>query len=242
MSKHSEAYQFLLPYLTEARRESLNTVLSQRTRHLTVLLEDVYSSQNASAILRSCDCFGIQDVHLAEQRQPYKLHTNITRGAEKWLSIRNHGAESTVRAIASLKADGYRVMATSPHEQASSIDDIDMGAEKIALVFGNERDGISPDAEAHADGLVYVPMVGFSESLNVSVTVALCLYSLRNKLLSSGKDWRLSNEEYEQLQFDWARKSVKSADDLLRLKYGKYAELADDMAEFPVVFCDTSTY
>ncbi len=236
MGKYSDGYHFLSSYLTDSRRESLVNTLQQRTRYITVLLEDIYNPQNASAILRSCDCFGIQDVHLAEQRYGYKVHPNITRGADKWLNIKNHGSGTgtTARAIRSLQDSGYRVIATSPHAQALSIEDVAIEDGKIALVFGNEKDGISADTERYADGFACIPMAGFSESLNVSATVALCLHSLRTRMLRSDVYWSLTPQEYEFLLFDWARKSVKSADDLLRLKYENYHDLAADLySEFP---------
>ncbi len=231
MGKYGDAYRFFEPFLTEKRRKLLEAAAAQRTRYICAVLEDIYNPHNASAILRSCDCFGVQDVHLAEQRYAFAAHTDTARGADKWLSIYSHGAAgSTARAIVGLQAQGYRVLATSPHAQAAPIDNIDLSLGKVALLLGNEKEGVSADAARLADGLVSVPMVGFSESLNVSVTAALCLHSLRNRLVHSGIDWHLTDDEREFLLFDWARKSAKSADDLLRLKYEKFHELAEDFS------------
>lgn len=229
MGKYAEAYQYLAEFLTKHRRRLLESAAAQRTRYISVVLEDIYNPHNASAILRSCDCFGIQDVHLTEQRYAFAAHLDVARGADKWLSIHSHGNSpgSTARAIEELQGCGYRVIATSPHAQATPIDDIDLAQGKVALLFGNEKEGVSSDAARLADGLVSVPMVGFSESLNVSVTAAICLHSLRNRLMHSDINWQLSDEEREYLLFDWARKSAKSADDLLRLKYDNFHELAD---------------
>lgn len=234
MGKYADAYQFLAPFLTERRRELLETAVGLRTRYVSVVLEDIYNPHNVSAILRSCDCFGVQDVHLAEQRYAFAAHTDTARGADKWLSIYSHGAAgSTARAIVGLQAQGYRVLATSPHAQAAPIDDIDLSLGKVALLLGNEKEGVSADAARLADGLVSVPMVGFSESLNVSVTAAVCLHSLRSRLMHCGIDWQLTVDEREYLLFDWARKSAKSADDLLRLKYENFHELAEELSTQP---------
>jgi len=218
MGSISEGKTILAHYMTPERLALLHKNIEQRTRRIAVILEDIHKPQNASAILRTCDCMGIQDVHLAENKHQYSPNKRIVRGADKWLTIHayNAGESSTKDAISHLQSTGYRVLAACPHKTAYSIEDVDVEASKIALLFGTEREGISVDARRYADGFVSVPMYGFSESYNVSVTVALALQPLRRKLEASAIPWRLADAEKEQLLFDWYKKSVRSADELLR--------------------------
>lgn len=216
MSSISEGKSILAHYMTAERVALLHKNIEHRTRHLTVLLENINKPQNASAILRTCDCMGIQDVHISASSVEYSPNKRIVRGADKWLTMHSYQHKhSTKTAIQALQEKGYRVLAACPHKTAHRIDQVDVEQSKVALLFGTEREGISQEAEAYADGFVYIPMYGFSESYNVSVTVALALQTLRNKLEMSAVDWKLNGSEKETLLFEWYKKSVKHADQLL---------------------------
>ena len=139
-----------------------------RTRYLTVVLEDIFQSQNASAVLRTCDCFGIQDVHIIENRNPYEINPDVELGSAKWLNMNryNKSGHNTLEAFTELRKKGYKIIATSPHKNDLMIQDLPI-EHKIALVFGSEREGLSDIALQNADAFVKIPMYGFTESFNI---------------------------------------------------------------------------
>ncbi len=210
----------LLAYLegmiTPERKERFLKILSKRTRYLTVALEDVYQMHNASAVIRSCDAFGIQDAHLIEGRFGKRLDKKIAMGAQQWVDIRRH--QSSRACMEGLRSKGYRIIATVPREQAEPLSQFVLDA-PTALFFGTEKEGLSPEVLAGADGAVYIPMLGFTESLNVSVAAAILLQELRERLDSSGLPWRLSEEELLEKRFDWTCKSVHSVDQIIKRYY-----------------------
>jgi len=207
---------YLKDFVTEDRWQRITEVLNKRTRHLTVVLEDIYQPHNASAVLRSCDCFGIQDVHIIENRNEFDPNQGITIGADQWISIHSHnepGANNTKRCYKQLRRQGYRIIATTPHEEDVTIDEVPV-SEKTALVFGAELKGLSDFALEHADGYARIPMVGFSESFNISVGAALCLYDMTTRLRKSEVNWTLSDTEKLDLKCEWLENSVRAADRL----------------------------
>ncbi len=211
-----ELIAYLRAFITEERWETLNRVLNERTRHITVVLEDIYQSHNASAVLRSCDCFGIQDVHIIENDHNFSLSKGVTIGADRWLSLskyREEGKNNTLNCYDKLRKRGYRIIATTPHEQDDTIEQLPVG-EKTALVFGAELPGLSDTAKEHADGFVTIPIYGFSESYNVSVSAALCLYELTKRLRATDINWELSDKEKTVIKLDWLEKSIRASEQL----------------------------
>lgn len=213
-----ELVQFLRDFVTDDRWQTINEVLDKRTRHLTVVLEDIYQPHNASAVLRSCDCFGIQDVHVIENRNEFDPNKGITIGADKWISLHSYDEQeknNTVRCYQQLKGEGYQIIATTPHEGDTTIDEIPVD-QKTALVFGAELEGLSDYALNHADGYARIPMVGFSESFNISVGAAICLYEFSTRLRNTRDDWSLTNQEKLDLQLGWLKKSIRASDQLVQ--------------------------
>lgn len=209
--------QYLREFVTEDRWQTINEVLEQRTRQLTVVLEDIYQPHNASAVLRSCEGFGIQDVHIIENRNEFDPNKGVTIGADKWISLYSYneqGQSNTERCYRQLRDKGYRIIATTPHEGDTTIDEVTVD-QKTALVFGAELEGLSDYALDHADGYAKIPMVGFSESFNISVGAALCLYELSTRLRKTGDDWMLEEDEKLDLQLDWLKKSIRASDKLV---------------------------
>lgn len=206
--------KYLSGFVSERRLALFHKILQLRTRYLTVVLEDIYQSHNASAVLRSCDAFGIQDVHVIENRNTFELSTNVTIGSDKWLSINNYKSEkqSTLFTFNKLRKQGYRIVATSPHHQSVTLNDFDLTREKCAFVFGTELEGLSSEAIDNADEFLYIPMFGFSESLNISVSAAVILNNLSYRLRNLDIDWHLSDEEQNILLENWLLKSVKTPD------------------------------
>ncbi len=206
--------EYLSSVITEERYVQIQKVLQNRTRYLTVVLEDIYQSQNASAVLRTCDCFGIQDVHIIENKNEYNINPDVVQGASKWLSLSyyNERENNTLDAINKLKADGYRIVATTPHTNDVNLEEFDINSGKIALVFGTELTGISETVRENADEFLKIPMYGFTESFNISVSAAIILHHLVFLLNESGVDWKLSHEETEDILLKWLRITVKKSE------------------------------
>ena len=200
--------------ITESKQEMYDQIASDRTRYITVVLETVMKEHNASAVLRTCDCFGIQDLHAIEKGTSYAIQREIARGAGNWVDMHTYmsGDNPSMECLSSLKKKGYKIVATSPHANLN-INDISID-EPIALVFGTERDGISPEVESFADELVSIPMYGFTESFNISVSAAIALNILRNKLEQSDLKWKISHEEQVQLKIDWSTKIIRDGEEV----------------------------
>ena len=201
-------------FVTENRLSLFNKVLGERTRYITVLLEDIYQSQNASAVLRSCDCTGIQDVHIVEQQNEYEINRDVALGSNQWLSLHyyNEGADNISTAVEALRERGYRIVATSPHKEGSTPESFNLEQGKAALLFGTELNGLTNRALGLADEYIQIPMVGFTESYNISVSAALSLYSIRKRLESSSLNWRISEDEKNELLLSWLRTTIKMSD------------------------------
>jgi tRNA (guanosine-2'-O-)-methyltransferase len=198
-------------FLTDKRRSLFKKVLENRTRHFTVVLEDIFQSHNASAVVRTCDIFGVQDVHAIENKYNNKVSRHVAKGSQKWLNqyrYRNDG-DNTKTCLDNLKEKGYQIIATTPHNDSCVLQDFDI-TKKTAFVFGVEAEGVSDYVLENADGFLKIPMVGFTESLNISVAAAIILQEVTTKLRNSVLDWQLSEEEKEVLYFDWVRKTIKN--------------------------------
>lgn len=200
-------------WVSEGRWARMAAVLDQRTRFVTVVMDNLYQVHNASAVMRTCEAMGVQDLHLVQRAQGLSLEHGIAMGAEHWMTAkRYHGASGTEACIATLRDQGYRLVATSPHAQ-KSIDDLVL-EQPTALLFGEEKPGLSAAMMDAADEQVRLPMVGFTESYNVSVSVALCLDPLLRGLRRSDLDWALSRVERDELLLAWARRSVQHVDEV----------------------------
>ena len=203
---------YLSQFVTRKRLDLLEDILDKRTRHLTIALEDVYHPHNASAVLRSCDCLGIQDVHIIENRNTLDISEKVTRGAESWLTLQKYDQPdggNALRCIETLRRNGYRIIAMTPHHPDYTLADLDAN-EKLAVFFGSEKEGLTDVVLEQADDKVMIPMYGFTESYNISVGVALVLYDLRTKLEATRIDWGLTEQEKQALMLDWLRSSVRA--------------------------------
>lgn len=218
---YQQLIQFLSGFVTSERLDLFNKILSLRTNYLTVVLEDLYQTQNTSAVLRSADCFGIQNIHVIENKHAFQINPDVVRGASSWVTInRHHGAEmNTPEALRKLRADGYRIVVATPHEHDVNLEDFDLEKGKAAIVFGCERPGLTEWAKKEADEFMKIPMVGFTESLNVSVSAAVTMHHLTHRLrMSPSIDWHLTDDEKQKLLLEWLRVSIKRAD-LLEKKF-----------------------
>ena len=206
---------YLETFITANKKSAIEKALKDRTRFFTVVLEDIYKPHNASAVLRTCDCFGIQDVHVIEKVNQYKINPYVTRGASQWIDLHKYYSKvnsSVIDCFSTLRANGYKIIGTSPAPGSLSIHDLDP-KEKIALVFGNELDGISEEAKENADGLVHIPMMGFTESFNISVSASIFLYDLRKRAKEEGvENFFLTDEEKQELRMKWYKSIVRRSD------------------------------
>lgn len=198
--------------VSESKQEKYNQIASDRTRYLTIVLENIRKEHNASAVLRSCDCFGIQDLHVIEKEIQYEVQRDIALGAGKWVDIYSHTETESpsLDCLNKLKSNGYQIVATTPHA-VDSIHDIDI-SKPIALVFGTERTGVSKEVLEKADLTVKIPMYGFTESFNISVSAAIAMTILRNKLEKSNLNWKLSDKEQTLLKIKWCASIIKEGE------------------------------
>jgi len=209
--------EYLKSFITEKRWDRFHSILQQRTRYITIVLEDVFQGHNSAAVLRSCDCFGIQDIHFIENRNEFKPNEEVSMGSSQWLNIyryREKNSNNTEICYQTLKQKGYRIVATSPHIKSISIQELSID-KPLALVFGAEKEGLSEYALSNADEWIYIPMYGFTESFNISVSAALCMYELNRRLRTSNIPYQLSEQEKQEILLQWLKNSIKDADKIL---------------------------
>jgi tRNA (guanosine-2'-O-)-methyltransferase len=208
---------FLEQQLSATRLEKVRAVLSQRTRHLTVVLENLFHPENGNAVLRSVECFGLQEMHVIQEKYDWKYSLKIARGAAKWTDVQAYGSTDggAAKCYAALKARGYKLVATDPSSGSCTAENLDL-QQPIALLFGTESTGLEPDTLALADERIHIPMVGFTESFNISVSAGILLAQLRQRMEREVPAWRLPETEAAALYENWLIQSVRHADALLR--------------------------
>lgn len=216
---------FFRKWKLEKRSKLMDRVLHDRTRYITVALENIYQPHNASAVLRSCDCFGIQDIHIIENSYQYELNPHVSLGAAQWLNLHRYNSQdnNTTECINSLKKEGYRIIATSPDPKAVSIHDFDVKKGKFALLFGTEKFGLTPEAFAMADEFIKIPMYGFTESFNISVSVSLFLFHFTERIRAEKADWQLSKEEQTDIYLQWFRNTTTNSEMIERKFRSEYS-------------------
>jgi tRNA (guanosine-2'-O-)-methyltransferase len=213
---------YLEDFVTEKRKATFLKVLEERTRHFTVVLEDIFQPHNSSAVIRSCDIFGVQDVHVIQNKYSSRVSKHVAKGSQKWLDIKkyNQSATNTQDCLDSLRNEGYQIISTTPHNESCFLHEFDI-TKKSAFVFGVEKGGVSEFTMKQSDGFLKIPMVGFTESLNISVAAAIILQEVTTKLRASEIDWKLSKEEKSKLYFEWVQKSIKSIQKITEYYHNK---------------------
>lgn len=219
---YDERTDYMSGFLTGERIQTLRRTLAMRTRYMTILTENTFHPQNASALVRHCEAFGVQDLHTVETMCRFDPSVNIVRGTDKWIDIIRH--DSTEEAIASLKASGYRIVATTPHRESCTPETFDVEKGRFCLVFGTEHAGVSPQIISAADEFLRIPMCGMVESLNVSASAAILIYMLSQRMRLSDVEWRLSEAECSEVMFRWVMSSVRDARRILERRFGAEAE------------------
>ena len=215
---NQELLTYLEHFITEERKERFLQVISARTNHFTVAMEDVFQMHNTSAVVRTCEVFGVQQAHSIEGRFGKRLDAKIAMGAQKWVDVFRYN--DTQSCIDALRAQGYQIVATTPHKDAYFLNDFDI-SKKSAFFFGTEKEGLSQQVLSQADTYLKIPMVGFTESLNISVAVAIVLQQLTDKLRRSQVTWQLTDEERLNTLINWTKKSIRNVKDVLK----RYEEL-----------------
>ena len=203
---------YLESFLTERRKERFDKVLAQRTKHFTVATEDVYQLHNTSAVIRSCDVFGIQEIHVVEEVNTKRIDREIAMGAQKWVDIKRY--HSVKNCIENLRSEGYQIVATTPHTNDIILPDFDV-TKKSCFFFGRETEGLSDEVLNEADCFLKIPMAGFTESLNISVSAAIILQQVTSKLKQTNLPWQLEKEEQEAIRLNWIKKTLKSYDKIV---------------------------
>ncbi|WP_416442248.1 TrmH family RNA methyltransferase [Leeuwenhoekiella sp. A16] len=209
---NKELLQYLESFLTQKRVDLFKQVASQRTNHFTVVNEDVRHLHNTSAVIRSCDAFGVQNVHVIEEKIGRRIDKEIAMGAQKWTTVNRYN--NVHETIENLKKDGYRIVATTPHHQAHTLQDFNINT-PAALFFGREAEGLSDAVINEADDYIYIPTSGFTHSLNISVSAAIILQNLMQRLQNSSVNWQLSPKEQIELRLQWAKRHMKNYDELV---------------------------
>lgn len=208
----------LREFMTEERFATLERTLAMRTRYMTVLAENMFHGQNAAALIRHCEAFGVQDMHTVESVCPFEPSAAVMRGTDRWVNVHRH--KTTAEALADLRAQGYRIVATTPHRNDSTPSTFDVGRGKFALVFGTEHAGISDEVIAAADEFLMIPMCGMVESLNVSASAAILIYTLAERIRRDVPGWQLGGEESLRVLYSWVHRSVRDSAEILNRTLG----------------------
>ncbi len=213
----AERIDYLAEFMTPERRETLERTLEMRTFEMTILSENTFHSQNASALMRHCEAFGLQRMHAVEELCDFRTYADIVRGTDQWVDLNRY--TNTEEAITALRAEGYRIVATTPHHEGSTPESFDVGAGRFALVFGTEHSGVSQRILDEADEYLAIPMCGMVESLNVSASASILIYMLSQRLRQTTQNWEISPLEKSEILYRWMRGSVREADKILKRKF-----------------------
>jgi len=216
--------EHLFKFVSENKYNLFQEKIQERTKYTTVVLEDIYQPHNASAVLRTCDCFGIQDVHIIENKNQYQINPDVALGSNQWIDIKKYNKKkhNTLATIKHLKSKGYRIIATTPHKNDVNLNELDLEKGKIALFFGAELSGLSDVILNDADEFVKIPMYGFTESYNISVSAAIILYHISEKLRNSNINWQLTENQRKDILLDWLKTSIKKSELIVENFYSKH--------------------
>ncbi len=218
-SLNTELINFLSGFVTPGRWQNMKKIIGFRTRYITVVLEDIFQSHNASAVLRTCECLGIQDVHIIENKNEYKVNPDVVMGSDKWITLLKYKGENSnsvsVSAMNNLRNKGYRIVATSLSKKATPLDRFETAGNRCAIFFGTEHTGLTEEVLKQADENLKIPIYGFTDSYNISVSAAIILSDLLNRLRKSEIQWQLSDSEKEEILLQWLKNSIKRSDLLI---------------------------
>ncbi len=229
MPQKEKLLEFLSGFISENKKNLFQNNIEHRTKYMTVVLEDIFQSHNASAVMRSCDCFGVQDIHVIENENEYLINPDVAMGSTKWITLNKYNKEknNTVDCIRELKKKGYRIVGTTPHSKSCALEDFDITKGKFALLFGSEEPGLSKIAMEECDEFINIPMFGFTESFNISVSAAICLHHLRWKINTSEAPYKLSDSEKTETLLEWTKQVIKKSELLEKEFYKRNDNIVD---------------
>jgi tRNA (guanosine-2'-O-)-methyltransferase len=225
LAQDERLLHFLQSFITENKKMRMEQVLRQRTRYIVVVLENVIDEHNVEAVVRSCECTGVQDVYIITEGKGFKPARGILRGADKWTTLiryQDNGGQATLSCLQHLRQRGYQIVVTLAEGPACSPEELPMD-KPLAICFGQEKTGISRLLYDHADTFLKIPMTGFTESFNVSVAAGIILYTLTRLLRHSTVNWQLTEAEKRYLRFEWTWKCLQQPDLLVKEFYSRHS-------------------
>ena len=210
--KNQEIFHYLEKFLTEERLQKINFFAPESSDYLLPVMEDIFQFRNAAAIVRSVEACGFHKIVAMESENVFNPNLRVTKCAETWVEVEKlpHSLDS----IKKIKNRGYKIVAVSPEKNATLLPDFSI-SEPVALVFGTEKEGVTEEILDFADETLAIPMYGFTRTFNVSVAASICMYELKQKLLKSGIDYKLSEEKMWQMKVRWAVNSLASGEQIL---------------------------
>ena len=237
MDNNLEAlYPYLCSFILPERVSKMDIMAAKSSSYVLPVLEDVYQYRNAAAVVRSAEGCGFHRVVAMESKNRFEPNLEVTKGAETW--VRVDRMAHTLQSLEKLRTDGYRLVAVSPERDATPLPAY-LPKQRTALIFGTEWQGVTEDFLHYCDETVSIPMYGFTQSFNVSVAAALCLYDLKQKLLQHKIEHYLTAEEQVQLKIQWAVRSLKSGPALLAKYLEEHGECNADAGIAPLIAADT---
>ncbi|MBV2224933.1 MAG: RNA methyltransferase [Cloacibacterium sp.] len=207
-----ETFDYLKQFLTDERLSKIEYFSQESSDFVLPVMEDVYQFRNAAAIVRSVEACGFHHVVALEEENVFNPNLKVTKGAETWVKVEK--MPNNLYSLKEIKNRGYKILAVSPENNATMLPDYKV-KEPIALVFGTELEGVSDEILEFADETLAIPMYGFTKSFNVSVAAAICMYELKQKLMKSGIDYKLSEEKLLEMKIRWTVNSIRSGEELL---------------------------
>lgn len=207
-----ETFDYLKQFLTDERLSKIEHFSQESSDFVLPVMEDVYQFRNAAAIVRSVEACGFHHVVALEEENVFNPNLKVTKGAETWVKVEK--MPNNLDSLKEIKNRGYKILAVSPENNATMLPDYEVN-EPIALVFGTELEGVSDEILDFADETLAIPMFGFTKSFNVSVAAAICMYELKQKLMKSGIDYKLSEEKLLEMKIRWTVNSIRSGEELL---------------------------
>ncbi|MCF0191803.1 MAG: RNA methyltransferase [Marinilabiliaceae bacterium] len=216
---NKELIERLRPFVTEERYKLLEKKLSLRTRYMTMVLDNIHHSHNASAVVRTCECMGVQDLHVIENSNRFTISNDIVHGSSKWIDLHlyRNATDNGPVCISALRQEGYRIVATTPHgEGVTTLPDFDVTRGKFAIIMGSERKGVSKSVLDNADECLTIPMTGYTESLNISVSAAIIMYTLRERIDQLNMPGEIPEELHDDIMVRWLIGSIRSGEEVIK--------------------------
>jgi tRNA (guanosine-2'-O-)-methyltransferase len=210
---HQTTFNYLKRFLTDERLKKIEKYAIESSDFVLPVMEDIFQFRNAAAIVRSVEACGFHKIVAMESENKFSPNLKVTKGAETWVEVQK--MPHTLDSLKEIKKSGYKILAVSPEHNATMLPDYNL-TEPVALVFGTEKEGVTDEILNFADETLAVPMYGFTKSFNVSVAAAICFYELRQKLIKSAMDYKLTGDKLWELKVRWAKNSIPRGEEVLK--------------------------